>query len=85
MQTLPMSRHNSVNDAASFTPLCRLSHCLHFAFCILNPAFSPSDYGILDDVYATIAIMSSSVRFCTTGFIIADHAPWRAPSLKSYS
>src|SRR5258705_519988 len=42
-------------------------------------------YGILDDVYATIAIMSSSVRFFTTGCIIADQAPWRPPSLKSYS
>jgi hypothetical protein len=42
-------------------------------------------YGSSDEMYAARAIVSSSVSFCTAGFISAAFAPLRAPCWKSYS
>ena len=40
-------------------------------------------YGICDDVYAVMAIMSSSVSLATTSFMSGDQSPARVPDLKS--
>ena len=44
-----------------------------------------ADYGSSEATYATIAITSFSLRFCTVGFMIRAALPLRLPSLKSYS
>ena len=43
-----------------------------------------SHHGWRDEMYAIRSTMSLSVRLATTGFISADMAPRRVPSLKSY-